>query len=98
MALANPSPCDISIAGERRDQKLAAIITPPVKPNIPSRTFRLSSLKRKTSPAPAAVTSQVKVVAIRAPHTGLIDSKKEITDCIVYVVPFDEGSRKGRGA
>ena len=63
MTLANPSPPDISIAGESNDQKLAATITPPVNPNILSNHFRCMSLKNKTSDAPAAVMNQVKNVA-----------------------------------
>ena len=37
-----------AIAGERRDQKLAAIITPPVNPNAISSVLRLEFLKKKT--------------------------------------------------
>ena len=36
ITLAKPSPELISIAGESKLQKLAATITPPVKPSIPS--------------------------------------------------------------
>ena len=61
----------ISIAGESSDQKLAAIITPPVKPSIKSNHFRFTSLKTKTKAAPAAVKSQVNVVAMSACITGL---------------------------
>ena len=47
--LVNPNSCCLStaaIAGERRDQKLAAIITPPVKPRAASRSFLLADLKK----------------------------------------------------
>jgi hypothetical protein len=57
------SPSDMSIAGANSDQKLAAIITPAAKPSMASRTFLLMVLKKKTTPAPAAVTAQVKQVA-----------------------------------
>ena len=65
-ALVNPSPGLISMAGASSDQKLAAIITPPVNPSIPSRARRFKSFTTNTSDAPKAVTNQVKVVAIRA--------------------------------
>src|SRR5690606_35597607 len=55
----NPSPGVISIAGANRDQKLAAIITPPVNPNMPLRSFLLEALNRKTLAAPNAVNPQV---------------------------------------
>ena len=51
------------------DQKLAAIITPAAKPSMPSSTFLLMVLKKKTSAAPNAVTNQVNNVAIRACNT-----------------------------
>jgi len=63
-------PCDISIEGISRDQQLAAIITPPVKPNIMSNIFRLISRKKKTGEAPRAVILQVKQVAKKACITG----------------------------
>ncbi|MDP7312265.1 MAG: hypothetical protein QF831_02370 [Candidatus Thalassarchaeaceae archaeon] len=59
-------PSDNSRAGARRDQKLAAIITPAANPSIPSKTFRFGSLKNKTKAAPAAVRNQVNSPAIRA--------------------------------
>ncbi len=65
-----PNPADISIAGARSDQKLAAIITPEANPSIESRTFLLTSRKKKTTPAPAAVRAQVPIVATRAWATG----------------------------
>jgi hypothetical protein len=60
------------MAGFSKDQKLAATITPPVKPSITSSTFRSIVLKKNTSDAPAAVTSHVNVVAAKADHTGPI--------------------------
>ena len=63
MTLTNPSPGDISIPGAKRLQKLAATITPPVKPNIPSRNPRFMVLNKKTKEAPKAVNNQVKTVA-----------------------------------
>jgi hypothetical protein len=44
----------------------------------PTKTDRFMPLKKKTRLAPAAVTSQVNVVAISAPVTGLRFSKKDI--------------------
>ena len=57
---------DISMAGFNNDQKLAATITPPVKPSMASKIARCIVLKKKTNEAPAAVTNQVNVVAINA--------------------------------
>ena len=57
---------DISIAGFNNDQKLAATITPPVKPNIASNTARCIVLKKKTNEAPIAVNNHVNVVANNA--------------------------------
>ena len=37
-----------SMEGISKDQKLAATITPPVKPSIPSRTPRCIDLKKNT--------------------------------------------------
>ena len=71
-----PSPVDISTAGPNKPKQLAATITPPVKPSIPSNTARFNVLKKNTIEAPAAVTNQVKVVAIKAPKIGLILKKK----------------------
>ena len=56
--------------GASKDQKLAATITPPVKPNIGSRTERCMVRKKKTMEAPKAVTNQVKVVANSADQSG----------------------------
>jgi hypothetical protein len=55
-----------SIEGFRSDQKLAATITPPVNPSIPSKTPLCIDLKKKTKEAPSAVTSHVNVVASKA--------------------------------
>jgi hypothetical protein len=63
ITLTKPSPGLISIPGAKRLQKLAATITPPVKPSMPSKTARLAVLKKKTKLAPAAVSPQVKRVA-----------------------------------
>ena len=56
--------------GANRDQKLAAIITPPVKPSMASYILRRIVLKKNTKAAPSAVTDHVKVVAISAEYTG----------------------------
>ena len=61
-----PSPLLISMPGASNDQKLAATITPPVKPSMPSNTARFILLKRNTSAAPAAVNPQVNKVAKNA--------------------------------
>jgi len=66
---------ECSIAGANKDQKLAAIITPAANPSIPSRIFLLTSLKKNTRPAPAAVIPQVKRPAAKACSTGLQPSK-----------------------
>ena len=67
---ANPSPPVMSMAGAKRDQKLAATITPPVKPSMPSNKRRFMDLNGKTRAAPAAVMAHVKVVATKAAMTG----------------------------
>ena len=79
MTFTKPSPSVISIAGANKLQKLAATITPPVKPSIPSRTTRFIFLKKKTNEAPKAVRPQVNVVAINAANMGSIRSKKSKT-------------------
>jgi len=66
---------DISMEGFSKDQKLAATITPPVKPSIPSKTPLCIVLKKKTNAAPAAVSNHVNVVAINAATTGSIPLK-----------------------
>src|SRR5688500_4651757 len=65
-----PISSDISIAGLSSDQKLAAIITPAVKPSAVSSALRLTSRKKNTAPAPRAVSPQVNVVAASACITG----------------------------
>ena len=80
ITLTKPDPGLISIPGARRLQKLAATITPPVKPSIPSKTARFIVLNKKTNAAPTAVNPQVNRVAYKAPFTGDIFSKKEIID------------------
>ena len=57
------------MAGLSNDQKLAAIMTRAVNPRAASSALRLTSLKKKTTPAPRAVRAQVKVVAASACHT-----------------------------
>ena len=64
ITLINPSPSDISIDGASKDQKLAATITPPVNPSIPSNRRLCIVLKKTTREAPAIVISQVNKVAI----------------------------------
>ena len=49
----------ISDSRREKDQKLAAIITPPVKPKEQSKNFLLEDLKIKTNPAPRAVSIHV---------------------------------------
>ena len=70
MTFSNLSPELISMAGESNDQKLAAIITPPVKPSIPFISFLFTPLKRNTPDAPKAVTPQVNKPANKAATTG----------------------------
>src|SRR3972149_10071560 len=55
--------CDISIAGIRRDQMLAAIITPPANPSMESSILLLMSFLRNTAAAPSAVIPHVNPVA-----------------------------------
>jgi len=50
------------MAGAKRDQKLAAIITPAAKPSMASSKLLEGSLLRKTAAAPRAVSAQVKRV------------------------------------
>jgi hypothetical protein len=56
--------------GANRDQKLAAIITPPVKPRDTSNTFLFDELKKKTNPEPIAVTTHVNSPANSACKIG----------------------------
>ena len=78
--LVKPNSCCLStaaIAGDKRDQKLAAIITPPVKPRAASKSFLLEDLKKKTNAAPNAVSIQVNRPAYNACNIGEVcDSKK----------------------
>ena len=72
--LVNPNSCCLStaaIAGDRRDQKLAAIITPPVKPRAASRSFLLADLKKNTRLAPRAVKIHVNNPPTKACKIGL---------------------------
>ena len=52
-----------SIAGDSRLQKDAAVMTPAAKPSMASSAFLFIVRKKKTNPAPRAVTPQVKSVA-----------------------------------
>ena len=65
-----PISAAIAIPGASSDQKLAAIITPAAKPIIESMSLALTDRVKNTSAAPAAVTAQVKTVAISACSTG----------------------------
>ena len=56
----------MSMAGESRDQKAAATITPPASPSMASITFWLGRRMRNTTQAPSAVKAQVSRVAISA--------------------------------
>lgn len=49
----------VLMAGDNSDQKLAAIITPPVKPSAASKNFLFVELKKNTKPAPIAVKIHV---------------------------------------
>src|SRR5690606_40218305 len=65
----------ISIAGSKSDQKLAAIMTPPAKPRMPSRHFWFIFFVVNTSAAPSAVMPQVNDVPKSACHAGCMDEK-----------------------
>ena len=67
--LTMPISSERAMAGLSSDQKLAAIMTPAVKPSAASSALGLTSLKKKTAPAPMAVRPQVKIVAASACHT-----------------------------
>ncbi len=82
-----PSPGLIAIPGAKRLQKLAATITPPVKPSIPSRTALCMDLKKNTKEAPIAVTNHVNVVAKSAAKTGSILSKY-FTICPLSILEY----------
>ena len=79
----NPSPSLISIPGANKLQKLAATITPPVNPSIPSSNALFIPLNKKTKEAPAAVRIQVNSEAYNAPNIGSIDSKNASISVIV---------------
>ena len=70
------------MAGANNDQKLAATITPPVKPNIPSNNRRFIVLKGNTKAAPAAVIPHVNSVAIKAAITGPSPSNHAINSAM----------------
>ena len=70
-----PSSSLMEMAGRIKLKMLAAIMTPPVKPNIPSRKTRFMVLKKNTIDAPRAVIAQVKIVAKSAALMGEIDEK-----------------------
>ena len=72
MAAGIQLPPDNSIAGFNKLQKLAATITPPVKPRATSSTVLFNDLNKKTNDAPKAVTNHVKVVATNAATIGSI--------------------------
>src|SRR5699024_11114582 len=69
----------MSIAGASKDQKLAAIITPPAKPNMLSRNLWLIFFVINTSEAPRAVITQVNSDAIIVWTNGS-NSKKKSTN------------------
>ena len=75
-----PSVSDNSTEGKSRDQKAAAIITPPAKASIESMIFLSGFLKTNTSDAPAAVILQVNKVAISAIKTQFKMSSSPKTD------------------
>lgn len=89
ITLVKPSPSLIEIAGANKLQKLAAIITPPVNPSIPSKNPRFIFLKKKTTEAPKAVRNHVNVVASKAAQTGPISSKKTTKSSIVIYKTVD---------
>ena len=73
------------MAGAIKDQKLAAIITPPVNPRAASRNFLFEDLKRKTKAAPKDVSIQVNNPAYNACNTGLdSDLKNSNIDSKIY--------------
>ena len=59
-------------------EKLAATITPPVKPSMASSHLREALPKKKTSEAPAAVTNQVKLVAMNAARIGSMEANQSM--------------------
>ena len=64
-----PSASACRMAGCKRDQKLAAIITPAAKPRAAFMPSAVGDRKNATVPAPSAVTSQVPSVANSAIRT-----------------------------
>ncbi|MFD2034588.1 hypothetical protein ACFSKL_07300 [Belliella marina] len=56
-------------------QILAAIITPPVNPSMPSMMFLFTFLNKKTEAAPNAATSQVNKVAYSTASIGSMLSR-----------------------
>ena len=66
------------IAGAIKDQKLAAIMTPAVKPKAISKNFLFVDLKKKTKAAPQAVSIQVKSPAYNAIKIGLFCCSKTL--------------------
>ena len=72
------------IAGAISDQKLAAIITPPVKPKAASNIFLFEDLKRKTNAAPIDVNAQVNNPAYNACNIGLDSDLKNSKTYSIY--------------
>ena len=86
--LVNPNSCCFStaaIAGYKRDQKLAAIITPPVKPRAASRSFLLADLKKNTRLAPRAVKIHVNNPPTKACRIGFSNERKKSSNVDVIV-------------
>ena len=75
ITLTKPSPGLISMPGASKLQKLAATITPPVNPNIPSSNPLFIPLKKNTNAAPRAVKIHVNKEAYKAANIGSMDSK-----------------------
>ena len=84
-----------SIAGDKRDQKLAAIMTPPVKPREASSNFRFADLKKKTNPAPTAVRIQVNNPAQKACNIGSLKPIKKFSSVveILSIIVFGENNK-----
>src|SRR5690606_9196088 len=73
--LTMPISSESAMAGLSSDQKLAAIMIPAVNPSEASSARRLTSLKKKTTAAPTAVSPQVKIPAASACQAGGHDAK-----------------------
>ena len=86
ITLTKPSPVLISIAGDSKLQKLAATITPPVKPSIPSKAILLIDLNKNTEDAPRAVTPHVNMLHIMRPIQGQELKKIQLFDPYLYIV------------